>query len=131
MSDGLLVFGDIIKYNDESYIFLASTSDQLYTAKILAFDLSHKITEAYKHALTKNKEIKLRNLLYCFVILTTQQFEKRIAHLAKTESQFEKGLTKTNFKLNKKDLISLKEEILISRGVPIILKELVSKLDIK
>lgn len=130
MSSGLLVFGDVFIYRDEEYIFLASTSDQIYAAKVLNIRLSSEIYESYKSMIRKNKEIKLRNLLYCFVVLTTQILKDRLAHLAKTEHKFEKAIEKSSMSLNKKDLLALKDEIVSSRGVPIILKELISTLDL-
>ncbi|MEK7573881.1 MAG: hypothetical protein AAB531_05680 [Patescibacteria group bacterium] len=131
MSSSSLVFGDIFVYENEEYIFLASTSAQIYTAKILDIDLSRRVNKAYDEALKKSKEIKLKNLLYCFVILTTQELKNRIASLARTDGhRFEAAMKKSNISLNKKDLISLKDEAVSSRGVPIILKELISTLEL-
>lgn len=131
MSMTPLVFGDIFSYESREYIFLASTSDQIYTAKILDFDLSNQINNSFGAAIRKNKNIALRNLLYCFVILTTEELKNRMASLAQTDSgRFEKEIKKQKLFLNKKDLAALKDEIVTSIGTPLILKELVSDLDV-
>lgn len=132
MSITSLVFGDVFMYEGNEYIFLASTSDQIYTAKILDLNLSRKINRSYNSAIRRNREIALRNLLYCFVVLTTQELKDRMASLTKTDMyRFEREMRKSRISLNKKDLTSLKEEIISSRGVPIILKELVSILNLE
>lgn len=127
MSSSLLVFGDVFLYEGHEYIFLAATSDQIYTAKILDLELSKEINRQYQAAIRKNKEIALRNLLYCFVILSTQELKDRMASLANTDGyRFEREIRKLSISLDKKDLNSLKDEIVSSRGTPIILKELLS-----
>lgn len=131
MSIASLVFGDVFMHEDNEYIFLASTSDQIYTAKILNLELSNEISNSYKVAVRKNKQVALRNLLYCFVILSTEELKNRMASLARTDGhRFEKAIKKQNVSLNMKDLKSLKEEIVSSRGTPLILKELVSNLEL-
>ena len=129
MSIVSLVFGDVFIYEAKEYIFLASTSSQIYTAKILDVALSKEINNQFNAAARKNKEAILRNLLYCFVILSTEELKNRMASLARTDGErFEREIKKQNIELNSNDLQALKEEILSSKGIPLILKELISNL---
>lgn len=124
-----LVFGDIFVHEGLEYVFLAATSDQIYVAKILDINLSKRVKTLYEASIRKNKEVKLRNLLYCFVVLTTEEVKGRMASLSKTDGyRFEKEIRKVNLSLNEKDFSALKDEILSSRGTPIVLKELISQL---
>lgn len=85
MSSSSLVFGDVFIYENNEYIFLVATPDQIYTAKILNLELSKEINKQYQVAIAKNKNVMLRNILYCFVILSTQELKGRIASLANTD----------------------------------------------
>lgn len=129
MSIVSLVFGDIFVYEGKEYIFLVSTSDQIYTAKVLDLELSKEINNQFTIASRKNREVVLRNLLYCFVILSTDELKNRMASLSKTDGyRFEKEIKKQNIVLNDADIKALREEIVSSRGTPMILKELMSSL---
>lgn len=121
------VFGDIFSYQGHEYIFLASTSEQIYTAKILNKELTQEIESAYKRALKSGSPARERALVFCYVILKTEDFRGRMASLAKTENtNFDILSNKSAYRLYKEDLQALKKEILESRGVPIKLQELIN-----
>ncbi len=120
------VFGDIFSYGESEYIFLASTSEQLYAAKILNKELTKEIEGAYQRALKSNNKVRQHALVYCYVILKTEDFAGQMASLAKTENtDFDILSKKLKVVLCQEDLLALRQEILESRLVPTKLQELI------
>lgn len=125
------VFGDIFSYQDDEYIFLANTTEQLFAAKILNKELTQEIVSAYKKALKSGSPARERALVFCYVELKTEDFRGRIASLAKTENtNFDILSNKSSYTLCREDLQTLKKEILESHGVPIKLQELVGSIEV-
>lgn len=125
------VFGDIFSYQDDEYIFLANTSEQLFAAKILNKELTQKIISAYKRALKSGSLARERALVFCYVELKTEDFRGQIASLAKTENtNFDILSNKSSYSLCKEDLQALKKEVLESHGVPIKLQELMDSIEV-
>lgn len=125
------VFGEVFSYGGSEYIFLANTTEQLYAAKILNKELTIDIETAYKRALKSNNRIRQNALIYCYVILKTEDFVGQMASLAKTENtNFDILSKKSKVYLCREDLLALKKEILESRSVPIKLQELVSEFEV-
>jgi hypothetical protein len=131
--DGTIInFGDIFRYRETEYVFLAQTEDTVFAAKIIDGYMAGKIQH-----LSDNREAigsrQKRNPLYSFVILSTKDFEGQAAHFANTggaEHQSVKRFDIINA-LNKKDLIEIKAEIESENSVvPIRLIELVKQLNI-
>lgn len=124
MNPTSLLFGDIFLYDDGEYVFLAATADQIYAAKILDKELTKRIENCCLKAISNNKERVLRLPLYCYVILTTEEVQDRMATLAKTDGySFEKVIKKLPFTLNEKDKKGIYQEISQSRSVSLRLKE--------
>lgn len=125
------VFGDIFSYQGGEYIFLASTAEQLYAAKILNKELTKEIESAYKKALKSGSRARERALVFCYIILKTEDFKGRMASLAKTENEnFDVLSNKSSYCLWQEDLQALKKEILESHEVPIKLQELISSVEV-
>jgi len=125
------VFGDIFSYQEDNYIFLASTSEQLFAAKILNKELTQKIESAYERALKSGSPARERALVFCYVILKTEDFRGQIASLAKTENtNFDILSNKSSYSLCIEDLQALKKEVLESHGVPIKLQELINSIKV-
>ncbi len=75
-------FGDIIKLDGKEYVFLASTDDVLYLARIPDIVLSQEFIKRRDQAFSigsKNMPAKQQSKAWCFVELTTKDFEERIA----------------------------------------------------
>lgn len=126
-------FGDIFLHKEKEHVFLAKTVETVYAAQILDQEEAIKIQALDDLRSKRSDGYKFASLsLYCYVILSTEGFKGRMAHLHnanKNESNimFEKsGLT-----LNKEDMQSIRKEICDpSSPVALELKELVRQLDI-
>lgn len=128
-----LLFGDIFRYNEKEYIFLAKTEEILYAAQILNLEVSGKIERIYQSKVYKGKLTKILegNILYCYVILQTKEFKNRMAHFATTgRDGFAQLLEKLPIQLRKEDLKAIKEEIISKNAIPMALKELVKNISL-
>ena len=124
-------FGDIFKYREKEYVFLAKTEEIFYTSQILAEKETKQINDLFeKRCRGQNRERLKRHPLYCYVILKTEEFKNRMAHFKNT-GQDELGLIdKTGNTLNEEDLREIKKEIINPNSpLPRELKQLVATLD--
>lgn len=125
----MLKFGNIFKYKEKDYVFLAHTEEILFSALILDKQMSKIVREKFENLYKQKSSSEISKLLdsraYCFVELRTEDVKNRLAHFAQTQqnpiseysSLFSMG------QLNKEDLKQIKIEI--EQGpVPLILKEL-------
>lgn len=123
-----LTFGDIFQYNQKEYIFLAKTEDRIYTAQILSPTETSKIDRLFRLRQSQNRPTNLT--LYCYVILQTNEFKNRAAHLLNTGNIYHSDyFTKLQIELQTKDLKAIQEEILKKSTISTQLKELIK--DIK
>ena len=126
-------FGDVFRYKEKFFVFLAKTEEIIYTAQILDLESTRKINALYERITTSGKsEQRKRNPLYCYVLLSTVEFQHRMAHFkdtAKDESAV--SFNKVGIILDRTDLIEIKNEIINPDSpIPLELKRLVSGLDI-
>lgn len=123
-----LLYGDIFEFCQKEYIFLAKTSEIIYAAEILNQENSKRLNGFLNHVIAKNADEKLINSkpLYCFVMLTTEEFFQRCAFLGNTgKDDFSMSVTKTTKSINEKDQKEIKHEILTSKAVPIELQKII------
>jgi len=125
-------FGDVFEFNEKYYIFLAKTEDTIYVAQILSpidSDKVRKLCEA-KLKQTKNSILLKSNPLYCYVVLRTEEFKERLAHLHQSQkNETDIIVEEVLCTLNEGDLKEIKEEILTG-AVPLELRELVKNIDL-
>lgn len=76
-------FGDVFRYGDKEYIFLAETEDVLYAARILNKEQTIMLRIGTTAAIRRNS-LMLDNLTYSFVMLQTQELRERAAYFATT-----------------------------------------------
>lgn len=124
-------FGDVFRYGDKEYIFLAETEDVLYAARILNKEQTTMLRIGTTAAIRRNS-LMLDNLTYSFVMLQTQELRERAAYFATTgKSRFDNLIfTPLNIGLCKEDLKGIKDEITKKKCVSIKLKELVKDIHI-
>ncbi len=123
-----LTFGDVFRYNEKEYIFLAKTEDRIYAAQILTPIDTEKVNKLFNLREAVNRQTI--STLYCFVILQTADFKNRAAHLQNTGNMTFTNLTeKLSIVLDVADLKNIKLEITRKNTISIELKELVK--DIK
>lgn len=128
------VFGEIFRYNEELYVYLGSTEELVYAAKILNPEITLKIKNLDdKRAGRTDSSRTDGNKLYSYIILTTVGFNDYSAHLGNPPQDSEKD---TYFdwierSLNDTDRQALKVEILRDgSAAPKGLKKIVAELDI-
>ena len=123
----LLAFGDVFRFQETEYVYLAEIDSVSYAAKILDQSLSRKLVILSELKAKKGIEIK-KAKMYCFVILTTPEFSERAAHIGSSDQNepFDEWIEKIGF-LNEEDLGNLKKEIIESNGVPLLLQELAKR----
>lgn len=120
----LLAFGDVFRFQETEYVYLAEINAVSYAAKILDQRLSRDL--ATRAELKAKQGIGIKDAkLYCFVMLTTPEFSERAAHIGSSDQNepFDEWIDKIGF-LNESDLMNLKKEIIESNGVPLALQEL-------
>lgn len=127
--DVLLTFGDVFSIGEKEYVYLGLQQDLIYAALICSKRDTDKVVDMHnKVAASGVGAPKLNeNRLYCFVILTTDEFEGRAAHLGNPSLQSVPRMQKA-CSLNEQDIVELKKEIQASRGVPNALRDIVAKL---
>lgn len=119
-----LTFGDIFRYNEREYIFLAKTEERIYTAQILTPEDTKRVDRLFKLREASNRPTNLT--IYCYVILQTADFKNRAAHLHNTGNVvFISPIEKLPIVLNIEDLKNIKSEIMRKNTISIELKELV------
>jgi len=125
----IITFGDIFRYREEEYVYLAQNGEVVYAAKILDEEKAEQILRLDKLK-TRNDKIK-NNVLYSFVILSTDEFKDRMAHFYNTDKNNIEPSFDIVGLLNKDDMKKVKEEILYKNSaVPIKLKELIKDIDV-
>lgn len=130
----IVKFGDIFRYREEEYAYLAQNGEIIYAAKILDKEKTDQVLKLcdkqYKYA-PNNEKIK-SNVLYSFVMLSTDEFKDRMAHFEGTDKNNIEPSFDIIGSLNEKDLKAVKHEILDrSSAVPLKLKDMVRDIDIK
>ena len=108
----MLKFGDIFRWKEKEYVFLAASSEILYAALILDQSDSMNLTRLYEKRISSNRGESLIQTLYIFVTLSTPEFKDRIAHLHKTQHDLLPGIEVVSVSLSVKDKLEIKKEIL-------------------
>jgi|WetSurMetagenome_2_1015567.scaffolds.fasta_scaffold76319_2 hypothetical protein len=131
----IIQFGDVFRHNEQYYVWLAQTESAVYTAKILDIDDS-KMLIKHKNSLYENAVRKedLDRPKYSFVELSTECFQKQVAHLANTQGNVQPTVyfdIISQHQLNPADKKNILFEIQSSPNVPITLKELTKDIQSK
>jgi len=121
-------FGDIFRFDGKEYVFLAKIDGLVYAAEILSDASGRRIlTLEAKRGEKKNAG----EILFCYVILQTEEFKNRMAHLyGARDGDANLQFDFTSSSLEKDDLICMKREIM-EGPLPLILKEAVKGIDIQ
>jgi hypothetical protein len=121
-------FGDIISYRNEEYVFLASTEDSIFLAKILSHEDSETVKSLDKKMTDNGLPHAMNKLSVCFIVLSTAEFKNRAVFYGRTQYPFDMLTNKLSTYINDADLKALKQEILQSRATSTILKEEMEKI---
>lgn len=132
----MITFGEVIKFKEAEYVYLAATDEIVYLAKILNREEGNKINQLYLKRLGGGAMTNIKvadHAIYCFVMLTTTEFKDRMTHLAKPPLGHDFGsqfMFDRIGQLNTNDLKEIKQTIMTTGHVPIELKELVENIEI-
>ena len=105
----MISFGSVFRYRENLYVYLVQVDDLIFAARILDRETTDALVKARDN---KGKSPKNRiqdNPMYCFVILSTDEFRGQAAHYHQqlpTDSQPEELRV-----LSKEDIEALKNEI--------------------
>lgn len=125
-----MFFGDVFEYGLKQYIYLGSTVDVVYAARILSTEESKKLNSFCETQIRKNNS-STDKWLYCYVVLTTDELKDRAAQFGRPEiDDFGTLFKKLSISLTDFDLRSLKRDIMGSRVVPLGLKGIISEVEI-
>jgi len=130
-----MTFGDIVRYNGRNLVFLAATSEIIYFAIVFDADASKQfiVTRERTYKSTPRAEKAAGVPLYCFVVLSTDEFKNCIAHYG-FRNQDQSAYDLSDFmdvigELNESDKKALRDEIVSDGIVPGGLREAVENLD--
>lgn len=128
----IIKFGDVVRYNENEYVFLAQNDGIIYAAKILDKNTTGSIQKLEESRYKKNSIQKVKNnVLYSYVILSTDEFKDRMAHLNNTDKNNFELVFDITCTLNNNDQKKIKEEILNeSSAVSAKLKQIIKDIDI-
>lgn len=129
----IVKFGNIFRYREDEYVYLAQNGQIVYAAKILGKENTDKVYGLYKRKINgkSNTEKIKSNVLYSFVILTTDEFKDRMAHFSNTDKNNIEPSFDIIGSLNETDLKAVKHEILDkSSAVPLKLKDMIKDIDV-
>jgi|GEM_PF-1027103 len=131
--DGTIIkFGDIFRYREYEYVFLAQSNDTIFAAKIINNEIVNKIQELSAKREASMSKLK-RHALYSLVMLNTKDFEGKAVHFYGTDSPEHQSVTSFDIigDLEKEDVLSIKAEIESGESiVPLRLIEIVKQLNI-
>lgn len=127
----MITFGEVVKYKEVEYVYLAATEEVIYLAKILNHTDGEAINKLYikRQSQGAMSNIKIADSpLYCFVQLTTNEFKDRLAHFHQPGQDFGRDYIMDSIgRLNDADLKEIKETIM-KGPVPLELKELIKNI---
>jgi hypothetical protein len=129
MPGTVVTFGDIFRHNEREYVFLAQVEDFIYAALILDPQSTAQFQRLSDTAEAKKMRAR-SSAAYSFVILETEAFAGRAAHLARTDGTDHQTLTFDIVgSLTTTDCNNIKSEIVSDTScVPLRLVELIKAL---
>lgn len=128
----MIFFGDLFRYKEDDYVFLASKDNTIHAARILNPNHSRQLVRLYEDKVKKNKHIDILQAtsIYCYVVLQTEEVSDRLCHLHGTEREgiFD-FITPLSVKLCKEDIRKIYDEIM-KKPVSLELKKMVQDIEI-
>ncbi len=120
-------FGSIFRYKEYYYVYLVQRGEFTFAARIVD---PEKTRELSKMRDLKSKNPKNRTTeqpLYCFTILTTDEFRDSSAHYGRPEISTDGGFELIS-QLNEEDIEKLKQDIKSDGAISPLLKEAISEI---
>jgi len=80
----MIKLGDVFRHKEREYVYLIEYNDIIFAARILSQEESQQLKNLYEKKKIRGETT--RGLedepIFCFVMLNTEEFKERIAHLA-------------------------------------------------
>jgi hypothetical protein len=129
-SERILKFGDVFRFKEQEFVFFYLTTDFMYVARILDLKQSQQVKSLYENKVRLGHMTNAArdHAIYSFVVLTTEEFNERMANFAKTQEDVN-IFPDIVGRVNDDDLKAIKKEI-ISDSCPVarVLKDYVKSL---
>jgi hypothetical protein len=123
--DGMLFFGSIFRYKENTYVYLGSSGDVTYAAKIIDAKLTSVLRDRQDKLSAKKTNNSVEDMpLYAFVVLKTPNYEDCAAHFG--EPNVAQGSFEFLGSLVDEDIANLRKEINESRCASANLKQVVN-----
>lgn len=133
MERTLVQFGDVFRFKEKEYVFLAQTDDVLYAGLILDDYFTQQLLKMSDKVETSLRaSYKRTSGYYSFVVLKTSEFQNRATWFAKTDNAEHQALRlEVIGSVNTEDRKAIKNEICSKNSsLPLKLIELVRDLNI-
>ncbi|OHA00575.1 MAG: hypothetical protein A3C11_02865 [Candidatus Sungbacteria bacterium RIFCSPHIGHO2_02_FULL_49_12] len=120
-------FGDVVVYKSVEYVFLATTTEIVYLARILQPEESAFLIKRRDKVFmsTPSGANNRSNKLYCFTELSTAAFKNRVAHYGNSDGLDLEDFMDISGTLDTEDKKKLKGDIMSDDNVSQKLKELI------
>jgi hypothetical protein len=127
----MVKFGDVFRYGEKEYVYLAKTDDIIYAAQILDSEKSAMVLDMRLRLAATGQEKLKDTIVFCFVQLSTEKFKDRLAHFKDVAANVDIDCTFDVIRtLDLDDLKDIKTEITDSSFIPRELKELVEGIEL-
>ena len=123
----MLNFGSVFRYRELFYVYLIQTDDNIYAAKILDRETTKELIKNYEVKSKNPRNRTNEKPIYCFVILTTDEFKDRAAHYGAPDMPTDIAIEPFSM-LNESDLNKLKKEIIEDANTPLVLRKTLKEL---
>ncbi|MFA6228205.1 MAG: hypothetical protein WC668_03380 [Patescibacteria group bacterium] len=127
-----LLFGDIFRFREEEYVYLASGDGVDFAARILNTFNTNQIVELdNRKAMGHGANRTNSNPLYCYVILQTDEYKNQAAHFK--DSQYDSGrlMFEKTGSLCAEDQQEIKKKIIDPASpIPLGLRDIILNMDI-
>lgn len=131
----MMQFGDIFRYRERLYVFLAPTEDSIYAGKILTPEESVILKQHCDSVLCSSlspmeKATRRDSIIFFYVELKTPDYKDQAVHFKESAKPLIEDFDPLNKKLIPDDLKEIKKEILENSNAPQELKDLLSKISL-
>lgn len=123
----MINFGDVFRFKEEMYVYLVQAGELTFAARILDRALTQQlIASRDKNAKNPHRRSE-EKLMYCFAVLTTDDFREQAAHYGKPEMPTD-ATPEPVRRLCEADIEKLKIEIMNDGATNILLRDTIIKL---
>jgi hypothetical protein len=120
----MIKFGSVFRHRENYYVYLGQTDDIIYAARILDNSQTKQLQNLTALRAKNQQNRTHESTVYCFAILSTDEFKSRAAYLHSTENDTDISI-EPYCDLCAEDIEALKNLINEDVAIPSKLKEIV------